>query len=298
MDTLIGFFSSFGTAACKTATDLGTKTATHTLPERLILTLQATCTAGLIWIVCLVVHPQLVLAPVASLTSMVGVNFWWVLVLDGGLNAIAFYCYILAFRHSDASRVAPLMLFTPVLLVITSPLMLGQRIPLIGIIGVLCTVVGAFFLGPERGMWKRILSVRFLVEDRGARYMLITATIWSVTSNLDKIGLDSAPLLLWSASINTMIALYSIAFLLMFDGIRQVRGSWRALVPGATNALGYILQMVALQNLYVPYVIAIKRLSALGTVIGGGVLFGEQNRDRLIGTLIMLSGTILMALGS
>lgn len=297
MDTLLGFLSGLGTAVCKTATDLGTKYATQTLPERLILALQATCTAVLLWIVCIVVHPQLVLDTTAF-SRAIGPNFWWVLVVDGGLNAVAFYCYIRAFRFSDASRVAPIMLFTPVLLLVTAPLILGQNIPLIGIVGVLCTVIGAFFLGSERGAWKRVLSVRFLVQDRGARYMLATAAIWSITSVLDKVGLDSAPLLLWSASINTMIALYSAVFLFAVGGVSSIRGVWRVCVPGTTNALGYLLQMLALQTLYVPYVIAIKRLSALGTVIGGGLFFGERVRNRLVGTIIMLSGTILMALGS
>lgn len=297
MDTILGFLSGLGTAACKTATDLGTKYATQTLPERLILALQAACTAALLWVVCLVIHPELLLEP-ASFSSMIGENFWLVLIVDGGLNAVAFFCYIRAFRCSDASRVAPIMLFTPILLLVTAPLMLGQNVPLVGIIGVLCTVVGAFFLGPERGVWKRVLSIRFLIQDRGARYMLATAIIWSITSNLDKIGLDSAPLLLWSASINTMIALYSTVFLLAGGGISDMRGAWKTCLPGTTNALGYLLQMFALQTLYVPYVIAIKRLSALGTVIGGGLFFGERMRDRLIGTVIMLSGTILMAFGS
>lgn len=297
MDTLLGFLSGFGTAVCKTATDLGTKVATQSLPERLILTMQAGFTALLIWVLCVLVHPHIVFEP-TTVGAMIGPNFWWVLVLDGGLNALAFYCYIRAFRYSEASLVAPLMLFTPAFLIVTSPLMLGQSIPFIGVVGVLCTVVGAFFLGQERGIWRRIFSVRFLLEDKGARYMLATAAIWSITSNLDKIGLDSAPLLLWSASINTMIALYSVVFLLALDGIPRLSGSWKALVPGTTNALGYLLQMFALQTLYVPYVIAIKRLSALGTVIGSGVLFGERTRDRLIGTIIMLLGTMLMAVGS
>ena len=103
---------------------------------------------------------------------------------------------------------------------------------------------------------------------------------------------------MWCASIATAIATYSIVFLLVFDGVPRLQGTWRATIPGATNALGTVLQMFALTVLFVPYVIAIKRLSSLVTVIVSGMIFGEQTKDRLIGTMIMLLGTILLALGS
>ncbi len=55
--------------------------------------------------------------------------------------------------------------------------------------------------------------------------------------------------------------------------------------------------MYALTTLYVPYVVAIKRMSSLITVAISGKLFGERTKDRLIGTAIMLVGTLLIALG-
>lgn len=297
MDSILGFSAAVATAVCKSGTDLTTKFASRTLPERLQLVVQWATGAIVLWMACLIWRPTLLSAFVPTFSSMIRPGFWWVLITSGALNAAASYFYIRAFRYSDASLVAPLMLFTPVLLLVTSPLMLGEHIPALGIVGVLCTVVGAFFLGSERGARQRLASVKILLQDKGARSMLVTAAIWSVTSNLDKLGIERAPILLWSASITSCIALYSIAFLLAMDGLPKLSGAWKGTLPGTINALGIALQMYALTTLYVPYVIAIKRMSSLLTVAASGALFKENTRNRLIGTVIMLSGTVLLAFG-
>ena len=53
--------------------------------------------------------------------------------------------------------------------------------------------------------------------------------------------------------------------------------------------------MYALTLLFVPYVIAIKRMSALFTVTASGVILKENIGGRLVGTVIMLMGTVLIA---
>jgi uncharacterized membrane protein len=68
-----------------------------------------------------------------------------------------------------------------------------------------------------------------------------------------------------------------------------------AALSGTANAVGNALLMYALTLLFVPYVIAIKRMSALFTVIVSGIILKENIRGRLVGTVIMLMGTVLIA---
>ena len=297
METIIGFLAAIGTAVAKSALDVSTKYATATLEGRSIIALQWCVSATLLTIACVVWYPSLLSDPTATFAQITNENFWWVLLLNGALNAVASYFYISAFRHADASLVAPFMLITPVLLLVTSPLMLGEHVPPMGVIGVLCTVVGAHYvgksIGESRGVWS---SLRALAKNRGVRLMALTAVIWSITSNLDKIGVQSATPLFWSASISIVIALTSVAFWLVTPKRTNERDLWRAALPGIANAIGILLHVYALTILFVPYVIAIKRLSAPLTVILGGSLFGEKTKERLTGTLIMLLGTLLMVL--
>ena len=98
--------------------------------------------------------------------------------------------------------------------------------------------------------------------------MFVTAVIWSITSNLDKLGVRASTPLLWTATITTFIALCSIIFwLAMPHRPLRLRDTRYAVLSGMANAVGNALLMYALTLLFVPYVIAIKRMSALFTVI-------------------------------
>jgi hypothetical protein len=75
----------------------------------------------------------------------------------------------------------------------------------------------------------------------------------------------------------------------------RLRDTRYAVLSGTANAIGNALLMYALTLLFVPYVIAIKRMSALFTVIVSGIILKENTRGRLVGTVVMLAGTVLIA---
>jgi uncharacterized membrane protein len=54
--------------------------------------------------------------------------------------------------------------------------------------------------------------------------------------------------------------------------------------------------MWALTVLFTPYVIAIKRLSALFTVLASGRVLKEESSGRLLGAAVMLVGAVMIAL--
>ncbi|MDD1662084.1 MAG: hypothetical protein LUQ49_06445, partial [Methanomicrobiales archaeon] len=94
-----------------------------------------------------------------------------------------------------------------------------------------------------------------------------------------------------------------------FAGIALVRGSWKQVPPGAAISaaivLGLVLvgETVAINLAYtlqiVPYVIAVKRLSILFSVLIGGLIFREEGiRYRVLGALIMIGGVALIVLST
>ena len=143
---LLALFASLVTAICQSVTDLGTKAATRTADDRAILAAQWCAGAGLLSLACLVFYPGLLSAPRETLASLTKPEFWTLLVWSGALNVVAYVLYIRAFRLSDASLVAPLVLLTPVLMLVTSPIMTGERAPPMGMFGVLLTVLGVGLL--------------------------------------------------------------------------------------------------------------------------------------------------------
>jgi drug/metabolite transporter (DMT)-like permease len=284
---LLGFLAALLTAFCQSATDLCTKIATRHAEERAILAAQWGAGAALLGVLCAARHPDLVLHPAAGFAALTRPQFLPLLALSGALNLVAYALYVRAYRLADASLVAPLILTTPVLMLVTSPLMTGERIPPLGALGVVLCVFGAGLLGGASNGAR--LSFLSLAREPGARSMLMTAAIWSVTANLDKLGLRASTPLLWITAVTMVIALGAVVYWAVSPR-RAVRLSdlRHALAAGAANGVGNAVQMYALTLLYTPYVIAIKRMSSLLTMLLSGLLLNERASGRLLGALLIL----------
>jgi drug/metabolite transporter (DMT)-like permease len=293
---LFALLGSLFTAICQSVTDLGTKAATKGADDRAILAAQWIAGALLLTLACLVTYPELATRPLEMLASLTQPGFWRLLAWSGALNVVAYALYIRAFRLSDASLVAPLVLLTPVLMLVTSPIMVGETAPPMGAFGVLFTVLGVGLLDASEANGRRF-NFTFFVRDKGARLMIAVATIWSVTANIDKLGVKASTPLIWIASVTVVIA--AVAFLYWAAGRRSsLRGrSLRyAIGAGSAMAVGNTVQMWALTVLLTPYVIAIKRLSALFTVLASGIVLKEDSGGRLLGAAVMLVGAVMIAL--
>jgi drug/metabolite transporter (DMT)-like permease len=292
---LLALLGSLFTAICQSVTDLGTKAATLESDDRAILAAQWLAGALLLTAACFVVYPGLATSPIETFVSLTQPNFWRLLAWSGALNVVAYALYIRAFRFSDASLVAPLVLLTPVLMLITSPIMVGENIPSMGIFGVLFTVLGVGLLDASKTNGKRFNFAVF-ARDRGARLMIGTALIWSVTANIDKLGVRASTPLIWIAAVTNVIA--ACALIYWFADRRpapRIKTLRYAIGAGSAMAIGNTVQMWALTVLFTPYVIAIKRLSALFTVLASGMVLKEESGGRFLGAAVMLLGAAMIA---
>jgi drug/metabolite transporter (DMT)-like permease len=293
---LLALLAALVTALCQSATDLGTKAATRYADDRAILAAQWSAGALLLVIACLFSYPALLTAPVATLDALTQPGFSTLLAWSGVLNIVAYFFYIRGFRLSDASLVAPLVLLTPVLMLVTSPIMTGEQAPPMGMFGVLFTVLGVGLLDANRANGKRF-NFSVFARDAGARYMLATAAIWSVTANIDKLGVKASTPLIWIAAVTIVIALCANVYWAFGQRKRPRLSSLRyALLAGSAMAFGNTVQMWALTVLFTPYVIAIKRLSALFTVLASGRVLKEETGGRFLGAAVMLAGAVMIAL--
>ena len=294
---LLALLASLFTAICQSATDLGTKAATRDADDRAILAAQWSAGALLLIVACLFAYPGLANHPVETLGQLTQPGFWTLLAWSGALNIVAYALYIRAFRLSDASLVAPLVLLTPVLMLVTSPIMTGEHAPPMGMFGVLFTVLGVGLLDAKQANGRRFNFVVF-ARDKGAHAMIATAIIWSVTANIDKLGVKASTPLIWIAAVTIVIAFCALIY--WFAGRRhsapRLYDLRYALGAGSAMAIGNTAQMWALTVLFTPYVIAIKRLSALFTVLASGVVLKEDSGGRFLGAAVMLLGAVMIAM--
>lgn len=260
--------------------------------------------------------------------SLPRAGFWLALAVSGGINAVATPLVVVALQRSDLSLVAPLTSLTPLFMLVTGVVVLGEIPGPAGLVGVVVIVVGAYLLTLSARHVGVLAPLRALLRDPGARAMLLVAFLYSISSTYDKVGTTASSPLLWAASINGVVMVVLAPMAVRRRGRRsaaarrrepeagEVAGSegdgrdsasarhLRRLGPtpaivlaGVLAAIAAAAQMTALMLTLAAFVIAVKRTSTLFGVLLGHSLFDESHvRERLVGAAVMLAGFILLTL--
>jgi len=129
--------------------------------------------------------------------------------------------------------------------------------------------------------------IKAIFKERGSVYILIVVLIWSITANLDKVGVSSSSPLFWSFSMSLglgVLGLLALKFRMSFN--------FPFLYLSLADTLSTLFQMIAISLIPVPYVISIKRLSVLFSSLWGIVFLGES--ANLIGILFMILGGLII----
>lgn len=228
-------------------------------------------------------------------------QFWYALLIGGGLNTVTSILYMKAIKISPLSVTVPMLTFTPLFLLATSPFIVGEFPDIYGFIGVILIVAGAYLLNvQERG--KGLLEpFKALLKQKGPILMLIVAFIWSVTSNIDKIGVLHSSPIFWVIAVNIFLFL-TLSLIMLFKSRKnlkvQISSNAKSLLPiGLFSAIALIFQMTAIQMTLVAYVISIKRTSAIFASLYGFFIFKEHfAKTRLLGVFIMVLGVLFITL--
>ena len=107
------------------------------------------------------------------------------LVLDVGLITIVMWLYFRALQISPLSMCVPFLAFTPVFLIPSTYIILGQKPEPIKLLGVALIVAGSLAMHRQLFAVGWLAPVKAVLENKGSRYMLIVALIFSLTNPLD-----------------------------------------------------------------------------------------------------------------
>jgi len=213
--------------------------------------------------------------------------------------SVASILYFKAIESSDLSVCMPMMAFTPLFLLVTSPLMLGESPKAAGMLGILLIVIGSYVLHFHDRHKGYLQPFKSLLSEPGARYMLGVAVIFGISANIDKIGVRSSSPLMWIATLNTSLSLvlWIVVRMKVKGPGKQIRSVWPyLLMVGAWNGLAMIFQMTAIQMTMVPYLIGVKRTSVIMTSLFGFFLFKEKGlSERLTGAILMVAGVLMIS---
>lgn len=232
----------------------------------------------------------------------IGPDFGWTFLVSFPLNAVALLLYMNAIRRSPLSLTVPYLAFTPVFMMLTGYLFLGEIPSARGAAGILVICAGGYTLNVDPRRFNLLEPVRAVFRETGSWTMLIVAFIYSFASVIGKRAiLASSPLFF---TLSFFVA-FNGAMLLLLIAARKVRPAALVREPLRGGIAGFLFFLHAVCHGWAisltqaAYMIAVKRLSIVFSVAYGKFLFREQNLAfRFSGAVLMVIGTVMIAAGS
>ena len=240
----------------------------------------------------------LLLLPFIEIPSL-DLPFFLALLISVPLEVTALILYTKAIKLSPLSLTLPFLALSPVFMIFTSDLMLGERLGKLGIISIFLATAGAYLLNvntTKKGILEPFKAIR---RERGSLYMILVAFIYSITSNLGKMAIIHSSPLFFAATYLPILAIvfFPIVMWKNHGNVKELFVSPKTFgAIGLAMAISVTAHVLAVNMMAVPYVISVKRLSLLFGIIYGAIWFKETHiKERLLGAIIMISGVIMLA---
>lgn len=227
-------------------------------------------------------------------------TFWVATVCALPLEITALILYTKALKVSPLSVTVPFLALTPLFLIFTSNLILGESVSIRGAAGILLMAAGAYTLNLHKAKHAVMGPIRAIFKEKGSVMMIGVAFIYSITSSLGKMAIEhSSPLFFGS--------FYFILVTILFTpiAIKKNRGnlSFRKkemisfVSIGFTYSIMIVCHMLAMSLVNVAYMISVKRTSILFGIFYGHLLFREERiTEKIAGGIIMLAGFIMIVI--
>lgn len=218
--------------------------------------------------------------------------FVWILARSIS-DAFAEWFKMHALQHGDLSVVSSLLSLYPVILLVTSPLITGDKLSLHGALGVIVTIAGTLVI-----LYKP-RNAESGVNRRAVLYALGAACCFSLNSCFDRLAVQTASPALSGFVMTLLAALFILPLMRArpgrFGELMQYRKLF--LERGFFEISFMVIKLYALQHLQAPYVVGIQRVSVLFSVLGGKVVFKEKHFvRRMLGALMIVAGVVWIVL--
>ena len=251
---------------------------------------------------CTYVAAGLLLFAVSAAAGMpvIGPAFLSAVLVTGSLNVVATVLYFHAVRTTDISLCIPMLSFTPVFLLASSALILGESPSAAGIAGIALVVLGSYVINITGRCRTLSGPVRAMLGNRGVLSLFLVAFIYGISANYDKIAVVASDPYFASGTVFCFVG--GALFAVRCAQERRLptipaRGLLAFAAIGAVLAVEAASVNLAYTAAIVPYVISIKRLSILMTVLFGWLIFREQEpMTRLAGASVMVMGACCILL--
>ena len=230
---------------------------------------------------------------------------WAVLLASAAVHAAYFSVLLKGYRVSDLSVVYPVARGSgPLLASLGAVLVLGERLSVVGVLGLLGVCAGILLIAGGPALWRQAqdpaLRQRTLA---GLRWGALTGALIAGYTVLDgyavKVLLIGPVLLDYVGNVLRLPILAPAGLRDRAAFWQAARAQWRwALVVSVLGPLAYILVLYAATMAPLSHVAPAREVSMLVAALIGGRLLGEGDRGlRLAGAVCMALGVAALAWG-
>jgi drug/metabolite transporter (DMT)-like permease len=227
-------------------------------------------------------------------------TFWLATFCALPLEIVAIILYTRALKVSPITLTMPFLALTPVFLIVTSYLIVGERVSAYGGIGIAIMAIGGYTLQFHKMQHSLIEPFKAIFREKGSVLIIIVAFIFSITASLGKLAIEhSSPVFFGGFYfVLVFIAFTPVVFLKSRQPIKIMKKDVKALAwIGATYGMMIFFHMIAVSMSNVAYMVSIKRTSLLFSVVFGHFLFKEEKiTEKAIGAFIMFTGFVWIVL--
>jgi uncharacterized membrane protein len=210
------------------------------------------------------------------------------------------WLYFTALQVSPMSMCVPFLSFTPVFLIPTGFIILGQVPSPLKAVGVLLIVIGSLVMHRKLFAEGLMAPVKAVIRERGSRYMLLVSLIFAITNPIDaKLVLMSD---VFTEAFSYGVGL-SISFWLMTrfrggDFAAASRNNWKWIsLAGLLDAVSLLFQLASYTYIAVVITVSIKRAGIILAVFSGWLFFHERGiTDKVIAASVMFCGVLVLYL--
>ena len=233
---------------------------------------------------------------VPSLDKEFYINF----IIGIPLNGFCFLFYNKAIKISPLSLTVPYLAFTPTFIIGTGYLFLNEVPNIYGILGIFTTCIGGYILNIDINNYGFFEPFKAIFKETGSWIMLVLSFLFSFAAVIGKVAILHSSPLFFSVSFFLSLNLFVIITFFLTGKI-QLKTFAKMPVAGLFTGLFYFVHVIchgyAIVLTKAAYMISVKRLSILISIIYGGIIFNEKNiAIRFCGGLLMLSGAVLIIL--
>jgi drug/metabolite transporter (DMT)-like permease len=209
-----------------------------------------------------------------------------------------------ALGHSDLSLLGPINSYKPIFGMILGIFMLNEIPSWMGLFGVSLILFGTYFVADKSGLNKKRNASKYLIYDKGVQFRIAALFLSGIEAVfLKKALLFSTPFIsmgLWCITGFIVSGIASVILLkknLIKDFYELPANKKTFFFLFITTGLMQFTTLLIFEKMQVSYALALFQTSALISVLLGYKYFNEKNiKNRIVGSLLMLTGSIIIIL--